>query len=332
MKKIILFLVFSLVAANQLWALDVGPEAPSRGKFSLAIEGNIITLPLKLRANPTYWREETVYVPSTGETTVTTRDGDYFDEVYTSYGSTNTYKRNWEDIKNKSNFLLLKVCYVILDRLDVYGKLGIGDEKIVYTEYIDYYCVSAPDDWERSNSKQYIENNNFHTGFVWSLGLKGRLYESANGVKVGADVQYLGLKNELKFSDYEDREEDSDIDVIFTSKESQKFETSLTQWQIAFTICQQIKQFLPYVGVEYIDPKIKWDYTNEVENRVYDRVTGAFIHSDKVIQKRHAEFKPNKSWNGILGVRYLIKEYACLNLEGKFFGELSFGTSANIKF
>lgn len=65
---------------------------------------------------------------------------------------------------------------------------------------------------------------------------------------------------------------------------------------------------------------------------MYDNVTRALILSDKVIQKRHTEFKPKKSWNGILGIRYLIKEYASLNLEGKFFGELSFSTSANIKF
>jgi len=331
-KKIILFLVFSLVAANQLWALDVGPETRSWGKFSLEIEGDVITQPLKLRSNPTYWQEETVYDPSTGETTVTTRDGDYFDEVYTSYGSAYTYKRNWEDIKNKSNLLLQKVCYEILDKFDVYGKLGISDKNIVYTEYIDYYRFSASDDWDRSSSREDIENNNFHTSFVWSLGLKGTLYESTNGLKVRANVQYLGLENELKFSDYEDREENSTSSAIVKSKRSQKFETSQTQWQIALTICQQIKQILPYAGVEYIDAKIKWDYANEVETGAYDKDTGSLILSDKVIQKRHAEFKPEKNWNGILGVRYLIKEYASLNLEGKSFGELSFSTSANIKF
>lgn len=332
MKKIILCLVFCLVATNQSWAINVGPETGGKGEFSVEIEGDVITQPLKLRSNPTYWQEETVYDAFTEETTITTRDGDYFNEVYTSYGSTYTYKRNWEDIKNKSNRLFLKVCYGILDKFDVYGKLGISDRNIVYTEYIDYYRFSASDDWDRSSSTEDIENNNFHTGFVWSLGLKGELYESTNGLKVGADVQYLGLENELKFSDYEDREENSTSSAIFKSKGSQKFETSQTQWQIALTICQQIKQILPYAGVEYIDAKIKWDYTNEVETGAYDKDTGSLILSDKVIQKRHAEFKPKKNWNGVLGVRYLIKEYASLNLEGKFFGELSFGTSANIKF
>ncbi len=333
MKKIILCLVFCLVAANQFWAINIGPETVGKGKFSLEIEGDVITQPLKLKSNPTYWQEETVYVPSTGETTVTTRDGDYFDEGYTSYGSTYTYKRKWEDIKNKSNFLLLKVSYGILDKLDVYGKLGIGDKKIVYTEYVDYYRVSASDDWYRSNSKEDIENNNFHTGFVWSLGLKRMLYESQNGLKVGGDVQYLRLKNELEIFYYEDSEEYnmwSNLKIL--EERSEKFETSQTQWRVGLTVGQKVKRFLPYAGVEYINAKIKWDYTNEVEFRFYDNVTGALILSDKAIQKRHTEFKPKKNWNGILGVRYLIKEYASLNLEGKFFGELSFSTSANIKF
>lgn len=333
MKKIILCLVFCLVVANQFWAIDVGPETPGKGKFSLEIEGDVITQPLKLRSNPTYWEEETVYVPSTEETTVTTRDGDYFDEKYTAFGSTYTYKRKWEDIKNKSNLLFLKVCYGILDKLDVYGKLGISDKNIVYTEYIDYYRFSASDDWYRSNSTEDIENNNFHTSFVWSLGLKGMLYESPNGLRVGGDVQYLGLKNELEIFYYEDSEEvggGSNLKIL--EERSEKFETSQTQWRVALTVGQKVKRFLPYAGVEYINAKIKWDYTNEVEFRFYDNVTGALILSDKTIQKRRAEFKPKKSWNGIFGVRYLIKEYASLNLEGKFFGELSFGTSANIKF
>jgi len=331
-KKIILCLLFCLVVANESRSINIGPETVGKGKFSLEIEGDVITQPLKLKSNPTYWQEEIVQVPSIEQTTVTTRDGDYFDESYTLYGSTYTYQRNWEDIKNKSNLLFLKVCYGILDKLAVYGKLGIGDKNIGYTEYIDYYYVSAPDDWSRTNSEEHIENNNFHTGFVWSLGSKGMLYELPNGLKVGTDVQYLGLRNELKFSDYEDREEYSDTAMIFTSRRSEKFETSQTQWQIALTVGQEVRRFLPYAGVEYISTKIKWKYTNEVEVKCYDNVTGVLILSDKVIRKRHAEFKPEKNWNGIFGVKYLIKEYASLNLEGKFFGELSFSTSANIKF
>jgi len=331
-KKIVLCLLFCLVVANKSRSINIGPETVGKGKFSLEIEGDAITQPLKLKSNPTYWQEEIVYVPSTKETTVATRDGDYFDESYTLYGSTYTYQRSWEDIKNKSNLLFLKVCYGILDKFDVYGKLGISDENIVYTEYIDYYRFSASDDWDRSSSTEDIENNNFHTGFVWSLGLKGELYESRNGLRVGADVQYLALENELKFSDYEDEEENSTSSAIFKSKGSQKFETSQTQWRVGLTVGPKVKRFLPYAGIEYIDAKVKWDYTNEVETGAYDKDTGALILSDKVIQKRHAEFKPKKNWNGILGVRYLIKEYASLNLEGKFFGELSFGTSANIKF
>ncbi len=333
MKKVILYLVFCMALTNQSWGVNVGPETVGKGKFSLEIEGDVIIQPLKLNSNPTYSLEDTVYVPSTNKTTVTKREGDYFNEKYTAFRSTYTYKRKWEDIKNKSNLLFLKVCYEILDRLDLYGKVGIGDKKIVYTECVDYYRVSASDDWYRFNSKEDIENNNFHTGFVWAAGLKGILLEIPIGLKIGANIQYLSLKNELEISYNEDSEQVSEwSNLKILEQKSEKFEVFQTQWQIALIIAQKIKSFLPYIGGEYIVSEIEWNYNNIdiIDGYYYD--TNELFSTQKAILKKHAKFIPEKRWNGIVGIEYSIKEYVFLNLEGKLFGQEAYSIKANFKF
>jgi hypothetical protein len=144
-------------------------------------------------------------------------------------------KKDIKRIERKSNRIMLKASYGLIDQLDVFCKIGMAD--------------LAQESKSKGGDKEEIEDG--YT-FCWGLGGNGIFYELPQGVKFGASAQYLSFTHKPK--------------VYFTpaggSREKEPVtnpKNKISELQVALYALYPYQLYTFYGGVKYSNVESKFE-------------------------------------------------------------------------
>ncbi|MDO8734204.1 MAG: carboxypeptidase-like regulatory domain-containing protein [Elusimicrobiota bacterium] len=324
----IFLVLFCLLCISPVWALNIGDDEIVKGKLTVGIEaGTIFNQDLKLKENPNLTVTETDYDTATSVTT--TKNYDYFNYAEPSaWGSTTTYTRSWGDIQNKTNILLLKCGYAVMEGMEAAVKLGIGDKRIYYTEKTTEKYRSLWGNYDR-NTTLTTRTNNFPQGFGYGLEIKGEPYK-ANNLRVQLGAQIYRQKNKVDLSDTYDIEKST---AGMTNDESWGKSSSEIEelgYQLSAVCSVKTGRLTPYFGLAFVDGNIKLKQKGYSEYKNYSN--GVFQQGARAERTVESELKPKNNFTMILGLNLPVNESGIINVEGKLLGETSVSVGSSIKF
>ncbi len=196
---------------------------------------------------------------------------------------------------NNLNRTMLKTSYGILDNLDIYVKLGVVRGRGEDTEYRGSGAIIGSADGK--------DNYKYKNALAYGIGLKGT-YPLINEWSLGIDLQYLRQKN--SFSG-----QWSDHNPVYSGSYSGR--ATIQEWQIAPYIAKKLGNFVPYLGVKYIDLRAKMTRKDDDE-------------------KQWEKYKADDNVGVFVGTDYKIADNWKLNLEGRFVDETAMSLGATYKF
>lgn len=289
---VIIMLLFSAGVARA-----ESPATLGQGKVSVGVEGGFVfDKDMEIDSAEMTWKDASGAVDDVDDT----------DAIKSVTGG----------INYEEDSVHAKVAYGVLDKLDIYAKLGMAKGTIDNT-------LNYPGD----DLSYILEEDG---GFSWALGVKGVLYEFLNGVRIGGSAEFGMRKNDVTgYADLNGTrygpEEYLIADDWFTGATSATYsaEEESTMWEIALSISKQFGQALPYVGLKYADRKIETSST-------FTGLDGSGTVVGSMEEKY--TFKPEDTIGIFVGTDYNVTENLTLNVEGKFVNETAIAFGASYKF
>ena len=183
-------------------------------------------------------------------------------------------------------FYLATLTYGLIDRLNLFAKLGLVDGG----EYKESSPDNASESWKAS----------LDANFVWAIGAKGKIYEMQNGIGFLASVQYLRYDNRtVECWESIDTGLPAEDDGTTTDDE-------MDYWQIdaVATVYWKIERFMPYAGAGF-------SYSEAKEK-------GRWTQSDGSWEDYDASFNNENKFSALVGIDVdLVKNFK-VNIQGTF--------------
>ena len=206
---------------------------------------------------------------------------DYDLESKSSDGSVDTARRSAKFENDR--FLLATITYGLIDRLNLFVKLGLVDG--------GEFKESSP----RGEWKASMESN-----FVWAVGAKGMVFEMQNGIGFVVGAQYLRYDNrELNNWTF--------LPTGATPEgEGSTTDDQIDYWQVdaVATVNYTIDRFTPYVGAGY-------SYSDVKEK-------GRWTHPDGSWDDYDASFNNENKVSVLVGTDVDLGKSFKVNLQGTF--------------
>jgi len=188
------------------------------------------------------------------------------------------------DFENDA-FYMATVTYGVLDRLNVFARLGLADGG----DWLDYQ--------PGNNWKGKLESN-----FVWALGAKFDALKLDNGFGVVMGAQYLRY-DDRKVKDWQSQETGQSASQLGWNTND-----TIDYWQADFVLSTHwtIGAFTPYVGAGYSWSKVNYE--------------GEWTNQDSRIGwiKYGSSFENDHKFSGLVGLDVDLGDHFKINAQGTF--------------
>ncbi|MBI5882506.1 MAG: hypothetical protein HZB91_05315 [Elusimicrobia bacterium] len=314
-----------------LWA---PAQAWASGLF-LGIEANsVFNQDMKLNASPVLTRIETNNVtqvttfrsmnyftmvdffPST-----TTISYDYRNRNITNTfpaGTTVTYNRGWDGIDVSGNYIFLKLGYST-EYFEGAAKIGAASKVINWKE------VEAFASTNTANPAYLGRNSNtvfdgiqvaFDKGFAYGFELKGQPYENENFGVVAA-LRFDHSFNTVDLFKAVGIQYSTDTTGQVLSQYTGEGTTDIShlRYGLSLTATVKFEHFVPYLGLEFMDSRLRVVQRRVFANTEYAYPTGIVTSGTTVIEELTYTLKPKVPVGAVLGVTFPL-ERGGITLEG----------------
>jgi hypothetical protein len=302
--------------------------------LSLGIEANsVFNQDMKLNASPVLTRIET-----NNATQVTTfRSMNYFSMVdfYTSTttisydyrnrnitntfpaGTTVTYNRGWDGIDVSGNYIFLKLGYST-EYLEGSAKIGAAGKVINWKEVESFSSTNTFNPaylGRTSNSVFDGVQVVFDKGFAYGFELKGQPYENEN-FGVVATLRFDHSFNTVDTFKAVGIQYSTDTagQVLSQYTGEGTVDISHLRYGLALTATVKFEHFVPYLGFEYMDSRLR-----VVQRRVFASTQYAYpagtASGTSVVEELTYTLKPKVPVGAVLGVTFPL-ERGGITLEG----------------
>mgnify|MGYP003957312829 FL=1 len=188
------------------------------------------------------------------------------------------------DFENDA-FYMATVTYGVLDRLNVFARLGLADGG----DWLDYQ--------PGNNWKGKLESN-----FVWALGAKFDAINLDNGFGVIMGAQYLRY-DDRKVKDWQSQETGQSAGQLGWNTDD-----TIDYWQADFVLSTHwtLGAFTPYVGAGYSWSKVNY--------------SGQWTQQDPRLGwvKYESSFENSTKFSGLVGLDVALGDHFKVNMQGTF--------------
>jgi len=273
MKKMVILLVFLFVfQVGGASAQELGNPAKliQKGQFAVGLQGNWV-----------------------------------FKQAFEDFDLKKTYSDGYKDSDRQGSdfrgdqYYMATVTYGVIDRINVYAKLGLVSEGT--------WTDAEPGDYWKAD---------LETNFVWAIGAKGKIYEFANGIGFAAAAQYLRYDNRTV-------KNWRSLDTGKTAAElGWNTDDQIDYWQVdaIANVYWALGRFSPYVGAGYSYSDVnytgKWTHTVGAHGWIdYD-----------------ASFSNQNKFSALVGVDVDLGKNFTANVQGTFVSRTALTIGASYSF
>ncbi|MBI5625178.1 MAG: hypothetical protein HY924_15480 [Elusimicrobia bacterium] len=311
------------------------PAQALAGGLSLGIEANtVFNQDMKLNASPVLTRIETdnvtrvttfrsmdyfsmtEYFPSTTTVTYDYRNRNIFDTFPS--GTTVTYNRGWDNIDVTGNYIFLKLGYAT-EYFEGSAKIGAASKVINWKEAEAFTSTNTYNPTYPGRTSSAIFDGiqvTFDKGFAYGFELKGQPYENEN----------FGVVATLRFDhSFNTVDTFKAVGIQYSTAPTGEIlgqytgegtvDISHLRYGLALTATLKLEYFVPYLGFEYMDSRLRVTHRKVFTSTQYAFPSGAVTSATSTIDELTYTLKPKVPIGAVLGITFPF-ERGGITLEG----------------